>query len=146
MPQTAWNLYFRFCRKAASHPHLQIDWNELGMLDKEQYKNYVVAILNTESTLQSELKYGGCDSFGGMSKDLGQRWKDADDLTKSVFNELASEESKRYKKVCFLLACTELDSSTPSSQTYESTYRLLRRSTNPTKPSPRSFRNQISWR
>jgi hypothetical protein len=73
------------------------------MLDKEQYKSYIKTILNADSTCTdstSEQKYGGCDSFGGMSKDIGQQWKDADALTRAAFKELASEDMKRHKKVC----------------------------------------------
>ena len=120
MPRTAWNLYFRFCSITARHPRLQIDVNELRMLDKEQFKTYVLSILNADSTCTdgaSEQKYGGCDSFGGMSKDIGQQWKDADALTRAAFKELASEDMKRHKKVCCLLACTGLGSTSTSYST-----------------------------
>jgi hypothetical protein len=106
MPQSAWNLYFRYNTNAACHPHLHMDPNELSVVDKERYKSYVVAILITDPVRMDDAcdrKYGGCDSFGGMSKDIGRQWKQADALTKAVFKELASEDAKRHKKVCCYL-------------------------------------------
>jgi hypothetical protein len=83
-----------------------MDPNELSVVDKERYKSYVVAILITDPVRMDDAcdrKYGGCDSFGGMSKDIGRQWKQADALTKAVFKELASEDAKRHKKVCCYL-------------------------------------------
>jgi hypothetical protein len=121
-----------------------MDWNELGVVSKEEYKSYVMTILNADSIRiddASEQRYGGSDSFGGMSKDIGRQWKQADALTKTVFKELAKENMERHKKVQLqlLFPCTILDS-TSSSQTLFCTHHLFRRSMKPTKPSPRSFR------
>jgi hypothetical protein len=78
-----------------------MDWNELGVVSKEEYKSYVMTILNADSIRiddASEQRYGGSDSFGGMSKDIGRQWKQADALTKTVFKELAKENMERHKK------------------------------------------------
>jgi hypothetical protein len=146
MPQSAWNLYFRFRRNAVYHPHLQVNSNELGVDDKEQYKSNVKMMLNADCTRldnPSQFKYGGCDSFSAMSKNIAREWKQTDAFTRAVFEDLAREDNERHKKV----RCSHSHALDNVQRTVLNTQNTtFRRSMSHTKPSLRNYRNlQIYW-
>lgn len=109
MPQSAYHLYFRFCRNLALDPSLELSLNEAP--SKESYKNHIETVLNADlDDIITNVghKYCGSNSFAGMSKTVGTRWKHADALTRSVFKDLAKEDMKRYKKVCVELLASSV--------------------------------------
>ena len=105
MVRSAYHLYFRYCRNIARCPSLGMEFNEVDQANKEQFKAHVKRVLeaNQDEISVDETagrpKYLGSDSFTGMSKKLGQEWKEADALTQSVFKDLAKEENDRVKIV-----------------------------------------------
>jgi hypothetical protein len=48
-------------------------------------------------------KYSGNDNFTDMSKNMSKAWNKVDKLTRTVFEDLAAEESKQHSEVCKIL-------------------------------------------
>lgn len=100
-PRTAYNLYFRYYKNMFKNPSLRFK----GITsNRNALKDFIRTVLKFDPevisvTDDSETrKYMGTKSFTGMSKKVGEEWKKVDELTRSVFKELAEEESERYKK------------------------------------------------
>ncbi|KAL3804676.1 hypothetical protein HJC23_008491 [Cyclotella cryptica] len=104
-PQSAYHLYFRFYKNVLLRPSLRTAVIHGDKTNREQYKDFVQSVLDVDlndSSLNSntaQQKFIGNESFAGMSKDVSKKWKEVDPLTRSIFKELAAEDSKRYKKV-----------------------------------------------
>lgn len=83
----------------------------MGETTADFYKSYVKVVLDTDvEDLPVEIdgarqKFFGSDSFAGMSKKVSQKWKEANELTRSVFKELAKEDRERYKRVRHIYVC-----------------------------------------
>eukprot|EP00804_Cyclotella_cryptica_P017814 CCRYP_001225-RA/>CCRYP_001225-RA protein AED:0.04 eAED:0.04 QI:328/1/1/1/1/1/2/1237/311 len=106
-PQSAYHLYFRFYKNVLLRPSLRTAVIHGDKTNREQYKDFVQSVLDVDlndSSLNSntaQQKFIGNESFAGMSKDVSKKWKEVDPLTRSIFKELAAEDSKRYKKELF---------------------------------------------
>lgn len=104
-PQSAYHLYFRFYKNVALRPSLRIASIRGDKTNKEVYKNFVQTVLDADLNDGSfdgdavQQRYFGNDSFSGMSKQISKKWREVDELTRSIFKELAAEDSERYKKV-----------------------------------------------
>ena len=106
-PRTAYNLYFRYYKNMFKNPSLRFK----GITsNRNALKDFIRTVLNFDPKVMSVTddsetrKYMGTKSFTGMSKKVGEEWKKVDELTRSVFKELAEEESERYKKASPLFA------------------------------------------
>ncbi len=110
-PRSAYHLYFRFYRNILQCPSLRMDSIDMGETTVDFYKSYVKVVLDTDvEDLPVEIdgareKFFGSDSFAGMSKKVSQKWKEANELTRSVFKELAKEDRERYKRVRHTYVC-----------------------------------------
>eukprot|EP00804_Cyclotella_cryptica_P017828 CCRYP_001226-RA/>CCRYP_001226-RA protein AED:0.24 eAED:0.24 QI:74/1/1/1/1/1/2/87/281 len=106
-PQSAYHLYFRFYKNVLLRPSLQTAVIPGDKTNREQYKDFVQTVLDVDlndSSLnnnRAQRKFIGNESFAGMSKDVSKKWKEVDPLTRSIFKELAAEDSERYKKELF---------------------------------------------
>jgi hypothetical protein len=77
-------------------------------LDKthiDLYKSYVKMVLDSDldglpfEKNAAGQSFLGNDSFVSMSKKVSRKWKEAGDLTRSIFKELAKEDRERYNRV-----------------------------------------------
>eukprot|EP00804_Cyclotella_cryptica_P000801 CCRYP_001051-RA/>CCRYP_001051-RA protein AED:0.03 eAED:0.03 QI:142/1/1/1/1/1/2/188/251 len=107
MPQSPYHLYFRFYRNVLQHPSLRMESITLDKTHIELYKSYVKMVIDSDlNDLPFAKKavgqnFLGNDSFVGMSKKVSQKWKEAGELTRSIFKELAKEDRERYKRELF---------------------------------------------
>ena len=108
-PRNAYNLFFSFYKNIHANPSLQIDF-ERSRQNREQYKHFVLNVLNDQQDGPSLADDGGLQKFmgnkdfTGMSKKVGQEWKKVDSLTRSIFKELAKEgENENSKVICYLV-------------------------------------------
>lgn len=102
--RTAYNLYFGFYVKLHKNPSLRIDF-ECSRANRELYKSFVRTLLTDDTGVrpddESGSKYAGTENFKEMSKKIGEEWSKVDKLTKSIFEDLAAEETKHHKDVRF---------------------------------------------
>ncbi|KAL3783654.1 hypothetical protein HJC23_004829 [Cyclotella cryptica] len=104
-PRSAYHLYFRFYKNVLLYPSLRMDPIRDGEKDRELYKRYVQTVLNANTDDLAieenggQQRYIGNVSFVVMSKKVSKKWREVDELTRSVFKELAKEDGERYKKV-----------------------------------------------
>ena len=84
-------------------PTFQIDF-ECNDANRERYKAFVQRVLinNVRDEGNGTQKYIGNKNFSDMSKQIANDWKKVDDLTHSIFKELAVADDKRYKKVMII--------------------------------------------
>eukprot|EP00804_Cyclotella_cryptica_P011480 CCRYP_017055-RC/>CCRYP_017055-RC protein AED:0.08 eAED:0.08 QI:315/1/1/1/0.25/0/5/745/242 len=106
-PRSAYHLYFRFYKNVLLYPSLRMDPIRDGEKDRELYKRYVQTVLNANTDDLAieenggQQRYIGNVSFVVMSKKVSKKWREVDELTRSVFKELAKEDGERYKKELF---------------------------------------------
>lgn len=105
MPQSAYHLYFRFYRNILQYPSLKMESIKLDETHLDLYKSYVKMVLDSdldglpfEKSVAGQ-SFLGNDSFVGMSKKVSRKWKEAGELTRSIFKELAKEDRERYNRV-----------------------------------------------
>jgi hypothetical protein len=67
------------------------------MATKELYKSYVERILDMNP--DDMKKYVSDDRCTVRSKNIQQRWRDLDNLSKLVFKEIAKKHQEKYKEV-----------------------------------------------
>lgn len=106
-PRTAYNLYISFYTKMHKSQSLQIEF-ECSYGNRELYKNFARTVLNDvpearERPRDGATKYSGNDNFTDMSKNMSKAWNKVDKLTRTVFEDLAAEESKQHSEVCKIL-------------------------------------------
>eukprot|EP00956_Cyclotella_meneghiniana_P023681 scaffold46528_cov72-Cyclotella_meneghiniana.AAC.11 len=97
--RSAYSLYFRFRKNMHKTPTFQIDF-ECNDANRERYKAFVQRVLIgvRDDEANETQKYIGNNNFSDMSKQIGNDWKKVDDLTRSIFKELAVADDRRYKK------------------------------------------------
>ena len=101
--RSAYSLYFRFRKNMHKTPTFQIDF-ECNDANRERYKAFVQRVLIGvwDDEANETQKYIGNNNFSDMSKQIGNDWKKVDDLTRSIFKELAVADDRRYKKVMMI--------------------------------------------
>lgn len=101
-PRKGYNLFFRFNRIVFANPSI-LEF-ECTKENRQLYKSFVQTVLNDnrDASLQGEdesaEKYMGNEDFTGMSRKVGDEWQKIDALKRSVFDELAKDESNNYKQ------------------------------------------------
>jgi hypothetical protein len=78
---------------------------ECSCANRELHKSFVRTLLTDDTGErpddESGSKYAGTENFKEMSKKIGEEWSKVDELTKSIFEDLAAEETKHHKDVRF---------------------------------------------
>ena len=106
--RSAYSQYIRFRQNIHTNPlSFLIDFT-CNDANRERYKAFVVRVLiGVEDEGNENQKYMGNNNFSDMSKQMGNDWKEVDDLTRSIFKELAVADDKRYKKVTIIFTCVD---------------------------------------
>lgn len=106
MPRSAYHCFTRFCKIMNLLPKSEQSFPLSS--NKELYKHFVERILDMKP--EDIPPYANRNSFVGKSQSVVEKWREADELTRSVFKEIAKRNRENYKKVsCLLssLSCSE---------------------------------------